>query len=125
MTNNVSLSLGKIFNDLDKSFNFDRAARSLWPYERAGIQRFEETDEAYSFEVYVPGYNKSNIGIKFDKRILIVSSKKKDEENTELHRFKVGDKVDVKRISAKVEDGILTLTLPKKQEEKGVEIQIE
>ena len=38
---------------------------------------------------------------------------------------KINEKVDTKNISAKVQDGVLSLSLPKKKEQMGVEIKIE
>lgn len=125
MTNNVSLSLGKILNDLDRSFSIDRV-KDLWPtHQSSSFHDYVETDDGYSFEIHVPSYNKKNIAIKCDKNILTITSNKKGEEGRELQRFRISDKVDTQKISAKIVDGVLTLNLPKRLEEKGVEIKVE
>lgn len=125
MTNNVSLSLGKILNDLDRSFNIDRV-KDLWPtHQSSSFHDYVENDDGYSFEIHVPSYNKKNIAIKCDKNILTITSNKKGEEGRELQRFRISDKVDKQKISAKIVDGVLTLNLPKRLEEKGVEIKVE
>ena len=96
MTNNVSLSLGKILNDLDRSFNIDRV-KDLWPtHQSSSFHDYVETDDGYSFEIHVPSYNKKNIAIKCDKNILTITSNKR-KEGRELQRFGISDKVDTQR----------------------------
>ena len=125
MTNSVSLSLGKILNDLDKSFSIDRV-KDFWPmHQTSNLHSYEETNDGYSFEIHVPSYNKKNIAIKCDKNVLTIVSKKQNEEGRELQRFRISEKVDAQKISAKIVDGVLTLNLPKRAEEQGVEIKIE
>ena len=68
---------------------------------------------------------KATLPLKSKKNIVSVSSAKNDEEGQILHRLKINEKVDTKNISAKVQDGVLSLSLPKKKEQMGVEIKIE
>ena len=56
---------------------------------------------------------------------MTITSNKKGEEGRELQRFRISNKVDTQKISAKIVDGVLTLNLPKRLEEKGVEIKVE
>ncbi len=127
MENSVTLSLGKILDDLDESFGFERA-KSFLPLRygnESDIRNYEELSDSYNMDLYVPSYNKSNVAVKVEKNIVSVSSAKNDEEGQILHRLKINEKVDTKNISAKVQDGVLSLSLPKKKEQMGVEIKIE
>jgi|TARA_S200002703_G_C3798534_1_gene246689 HSP20 family molecular chaperone IbpA len=127
MDNSVTLSLGKILDDLDKSFGFE-SAKSFLPLRygnKSDIRNYEELSDSYNMDLYVPSYNKSNVAVKVEKNIVSVSSTKNDEEGQILHRLKINEKVDIKNISAKVQDGVLSLSLPKKKEQMGVEIKIE
>jgi HSP20 family molecular chaperone IbpA len=127
MDNSVTLSLGKILDDLDKSFGLERA-KSFLPLSysnESNIRNYEELSDSYNMDLYVPSYNKNNVAVKVEKNVVSVSSKKDNEDGQVLHRLKINEKVDIKNISAKVQDGVLSLSLPKKKEQIGVEIKIE
>ncbi|MCU7694120.1 Hsp20/alpha crystallin family protein [Haoranjiania flava] len=97
-----------------------------------------EDDNAYYIEVVAPGLQKSDFGVKVEKGLLVVSYEKKSQEQTgkKYHKkdyalnsfrrsFNVEKTIDINRIEAKYEDGILVLTLPKMEEEKQVQTTIE
>ena len=91
-----------------------------------------ETKENFELEFNVPGRNKEDFKITVDKNILTVSFDKKEESKDEnknqikkefsLQPFKrsftLDEKVISENIAAKYENGLLTLTLPKKEEVK-------
>jgi HSP20 family protein len=97
-----------------------------------------EKDDSFQIEMAVPGFSKKEIKISMDKDILTISSEKdfgKSDDNGYLRRefgghnfkrsFSIPESVDVDNISAEYKNGILTLTLPKKEEVKiKKEIQI-
>jgi len=91
-----------------------------------------ETKDNYELEFNVPGRKKEDFKITVDKNILTVSFEKK-EENKEENRqfikrefitqsfkrsFTLDEKINADNINAKYENGILSLTLPKKEEVK-------
>ena len=120
MDNSVTLSLGKILDDLDKSFGLERA-KSFLPLSysnESNIRNYKELTDSYNMDLYVPSYNKNNVAVKVEKNVVSVSSKKDNEDGQVLHRLKINEKVDIKNISAKVQDGVLSLSLPKKKEQK-------
>ena len=81
--------------------------------------------------IEIPGFNKENINISYDKGYLTVGAEKEvsEEERKEFLRreratslkrsYYVGE-VDENAISAKYENGILTAYLPKKQKVESV-----
>jgi HSP20 family protein len=85
-----------------------------------------ETDTEYRIELALPGVEKKNINVKHENGFLYVNVNEK-EETAEKHNrfefdysgasriFKTGELVDADRISASYENGILTLSLPKKE----------
>ncbi len=91
-----------------------------------------ESNDDYSLAFNVPGRNKEDFKITVDKNILTVSFDKKeetkDENNRQIKRefsfqsfkrsFTLDEKIAAENIAAKYENGILTLTLPKKEEVK-------
>jgi HSP20 family protein len=91
-----------------------------------------ETKDIYELQFNVPGRNKEDFKITVDKNILTVSFDKKDEKEDEnkkqikrefnLQSFKrsftLDEKILSENIAAKYENGLLVLTLPKKEEVK-------
>ncbi len=91
-----------------------------------------ETNDAYELEFNVPGRNKQDFKITIDKNILTVSFDKKEEQKDETKKqvkkefslqsfkrsFTLDEKINANDINAKYENGLLVLSLPKKEEVK-------
>lgn len=91
-----------------------------------------ETNDAYELEFNVPGRKKDDFKITVDKNILTVSFEKKEESKEEGKQFikrefvmqsfnrsfTLDEKINADDINAKYENGLLLLTLPKKEEVK-------
>lgn len=96
-----------------------------------------ETKENFIVEAELPGVKKDNVAIVCQENVLTISVKAEENagagEETYLHRERfTGDasrsfalrNIDEASISAKMEDGVLTITLPKIQpEEKRIAIE--
>ncbi len=93
----------------------------------------KETNDDFVIEVAAPGMKKEDFSINYDNgRLTISSDKEKEEEKGEdrynrrefsyqcfCRSFEVADNViDSKKIKAKYEDGVLYITLPKREEIK-------
>ena len=97
-----------------------------------------ETKDAYELEFNVPGRNKEDLKITFDKNILTVSFDKKEEVKDENRKqvksefslqsfkrsFTLDDKINSENIAAKYENGLLVLSVPKREEVKAEAKQI-
>jgi HSP20 family protein len=91
-----------------------------------------ENKADYAIEVAAPGLEKSEFKVQLDRNLLTISVDKKetveDKEGRSVrkefsHRafkrsFTLDDKIDAAGIVARYENGILKLTLPKKEEVK-------
>lgn len=91
-----------------------------------------ETNDAYELEFNVPGRKKDDFKITVDKNIITVSFEKKEENKEEgkqfikrefvmqsfTRSFTLDEKINADDINAKYENGLLLLTLPKKEEVK-------
>jgi HSP20 family protein len=85
-----------------------------------------EADGNYQIAVDVPGVKKDDItvNVEEDGRVLRVTGGRKvvregkTSETKFEKRFTIGNNVDIEKISANLSDGVLTLTAPKKEEEK-------
>lgn len=93
-----------------------------------------ETDDKFEIEFATPGMTKEdfNVTLENDNELVISLKKKEEAKNDEnakdkkFHRheftyqsfcesFTLADDIDLEKISAKMENGILTITLPKKE----------
>lgn len=127
-------SVNEMFSRMDKMF-----AGNLQQVEKKASFRLDilENDTAYFVESDLPGVLRENVAIDFDKHVLKISVKavENTEEKTFLHRerkhkymervLKFKD-IDADNIGAKLENGILTVTLPKLEmieTKKSIEIQ--
>jgi HSP20 family protein len=92
----------------------------------------KETTEGFILDVIAPGMEKSDFKVNVDKNILTVSAERKSEIKNETDKmvrkefsfrsfsrsFKLNDAIDSANINAKYEQGVLNITLPKKEEVK-------
>ncbi len=93
----------------------------------------KETDNEYFIELAAPGFTKSDFKIELKNELLTVSSDKKVEKKKEDEQqftrkefsyqsfsrsFTMPLTGDSDKISAKYQDGILTVAIPKKEEAK-------
>lgn len=129
--------------DLFDSFfeDFARPTRNVARYNApaANVMRTDvkETDTGYELDVDLPGYKKENVQVELKDGCLTVTAKtaqskdEKDENGRYIRRerysgtcsraFYVGDDIEQNDIKAKFEDGILKLSVPKKDAKPKVE----
>ena len=93
-----------------------------------------EKNDFYHLQVSAPGFEKADFNVKLDDKILTVSAERKEEAKSETDKvirkefsaksfkrtFTLDEKIDAANISAKYENGILHVGLPKKEEVKAV-----
>ncbi len=113
----------RIFRDF---FNDSWKGGSAMP-----ASNIKESDENYTIELAVPGLDKGDFKIKLEKQLLTISSEKKDQKNNESEKYtrkefqyssfkrswNLPESVNTEAISASYNNGILSVVLPKKQEE--------
>lgn len=85
-------------------------------------------DDACYAEIDLPGVKREDIDITCENgRMVIISRRKRGEEMTEKYRneFSVSDTLDVSKVDAKLENGVLYITVPKKKrKENKIQIKI-
>lgn len=128
-------------NLLDDFFDdFSRPARSTARYgASAGIMRTDvkESSTGYELDIDLPGCRKENVRAELKEGYLTISAEtnqnndQKDEDGKYIRReryygtcsrsFYVGEDVTQDDIKAKFEDGILKVSIPKKEAKPAVE----
>ena len=118
--------------DFDFDKEFDRMMRPLYGKHSQNMMKTDvrETEDSYELDIDLPGFKKDEITIQLDNGYLSISASKgldKNEENKDgkyirreryagaMNRtFYVGDNLTQQDIQAKFEDGILKISVPKK-----------
>lgn len=99
-----------------------------------------ETDDNFSVKVEVPGIKREDVKINLENHVLSISGEnkqEKEEKGKKFHRveryygsfsrsFSLPENVDEEKIDAVFKDGMLTLTIPKKEvaKPKAIEIKV-
>ena len=125
----------------DWEHDFDRAMKAAAPRgmfgkRAANVMKTDVRENKDSYDVFVdlPGFKKEDVKLDLDNGYLTISAQRneelddKDNEGRYIRQerytgqcsrsFYVGDTVEAKDISAKYEDGILKLSLPKVDQKK-------
>jgi HSP20 family protein len=98
-----------------------------------------ETDSDYLLTAEVPGIKEGDIDLEINDGTLTLKGHSKEEKNSDEPTFRVreiserkfeksfrlGEEVDAGNISARLEDGMLRVTLPKKEEVKPKKVKIQ
>jgi HSP20 family protein len=96
----------------------------------------------FALELAVPGMGKEDFSIELEKDVLTINAKKSSTQETELEQgekytrvefnygefsrsFRLPESVEQKEIQANYENGILSITLPKKEAEKDIKRMVE
>ena len=127
-----------LFNDDWMDFGFPEVDKALYGKHTNNVMKTDvkETDTGYEVDIDLPGFKKDEINAQLDNGYLTISAAKgldKDEKDKKgkyirkeryagamSRSFYVGEGVTQEDIKAKYEDGILRLSVPKK-EAKAVE----
>lgn len=123
-------------NLFDDFFNdsFDFLGKDF--FEKGTYPKVDVRDENTQIviEAEVPGLAKDQVSVELDNGILRIKGEKKDSDEkktkTYVHKelkhssfcrsFSIGDNIDSEKLTAKFENGVLEITLPKKVPEQKV-----
>ena len=114
------------FDRWDDYFNSGIEDRPLNKY------RWNETEDSYSIDIVMPGITKKDIDLSFKNEMLTIKCSKEVSEKdknflgvkTEQSFRNFPSGIDSTNISAEMVDGILTVTLPKREADKPKSIEI-
>ncbi len=127
-----------LFNDDWMDFGFPEVDKALYGKHANNVMKTDvkETKDSYEVDIDLPGFKKDEISAQLDNGYLTISASKgldKEEKNKEgkyirkeryagamSRSFYVGENITQEDIKAKYEDGILRLSVPKK-EAKAIE----
>jgi len=131
------------YKDVDRLANeFGLSAQSAERTDDASMSTkvdIYETENSYVLNAELPGLKKEDIKIDLNDNTLTLKGEKKFEEKVEKENyvrversygnftrsFVLSDNVNADNITASYKDGVLEVTLPKKEEAKPKEIKVE
>ena len=121
----------RAFDEMQRSFFNDRPAMGF----RTDVS---DTGDAYKLEAELPGFKKEDINIDIEDDCLTISVERKVEDEDKRPNYVKRERVygsfsrsfdvsgiNVEGIQAAYQDGILTLTMPKKVEQKPAKCKLE
>jgi HSP20 family protein len=101
-----------------------------------GVYVREDADHIY-VEAELPGFKKDDVDITLENQTLTISAERKEEQENKgdyllnerryqrfLRSFTLPPTVDEKKVDAKLNDGMLSITLNKREETKPRKIQV-
>ncbi|MHC4996215.1 MAG: Hsp20/alpha crystallin family protein [Planctomycetota bacterium] len=95
-----------------------------------------EDDESLHVEAELPGFKADEIDVTVDRGVLRISAERKSEEKDGKHHLKerrytsvsrsftLPTRVQTDHVEARLDDGVLMLTLPKSKEVKPARIEV-
>jgi HSP20 family protein len=95
--------------------------------DRVPIDLYEDAENTY-VRAQLPGFNRDDINVELAEGFLTLTANRKQGDNAETFSFSrsvtVGDQIDPSKVAAAYENGILTVTLPKREEAKPKKITV-
>ena len=124
------------FDDFfDDIFNYSLNNNQGW--KDSPLCNIKETETEFYVEIAIPGFTKEHLQINLEKGVLNIKGEKKEkiEEKDLYHRrefscnkfvrqFSLPKSVDVKLTEAELNDGVLSIKIPKKEEEKEKNFEV-
>ena len=101
------------FNNFSKALSDDHRLTDI-----------KDNGDVYTVSIELPGYKKGDVKAEVNDGILTVTAEK-DGKTSYQNSFSIKSDVDNKSITANLEYGILTLTLPKKEVSKPRKIKVQ
>jgi HSP20 family protein len=125
--------MNRLFNDILPATEFNGEQ-----FVHAPAVEISENDEAVHVKLEVPGMEAKDLDVQVTREAIYVSGERKQESRTEENgttrtEFRYGKfqrviplatKVQNTDVTAEYKDGILTLTLPKAEEEKNKVVKV-
>lgn len=143
---------GNPFEEIERLFErlsrqFDEASRSwerdepleLWPTTESMAVDLAEHDDAFVVTVDLPGFERDEVEVRLADRTLHVDAEheetaeeaeeaylRRERRHESMHRsLRLPAEVDEEDVTARMKNGVLTLTLPKVEAEEARRIDIE
>jgi HSP20 family protein len=130
---NISEDFDNMVGNLVNNFRDIAENRNTFP-----VANIKEDDSKYTVEFEIPGIEKEALGVKVKGNNLLIEGEKREENKKKgesyimierssgkfCRTFRFESELNTKKAGAEFKNGILTVTLPKTEEEKTKEVNI-
>ena len=117
------------FNRLffDDFFSPNVLLRNSIHKEEAVHSQIDEEEDAWYIRLALPGLNNKSISLALEEGVLVIQHEKDDQQEEANNgfatsftkRFKLNKDIDLDKVKAQMNHGLLTITLPKKKVNKS------
>jgi HSP20 family protein len=128
--------MNRVFGDLGRRFDDDVTARGAWV---PPVDIYENDQHELVLKAELPDLKREDIDIRVENNALTLSGQKKAEQEVNedrYHRiertfghfsrtFSLPPTVDTGRIAAEYKNGVLTVTLPRREDARPKQIQVQ
>ena len=128
--------MGQLMNAAFGGLGFDGGSRGMSAIPWSPLADISENDDAYVLEIELPGVRREDIDIQMQDRELAITGEVKESEQEGQQRRKgrrtgrfeyramLPSDVDAERVSARLADGVLKVTVPKSEKAKPRHIEV-
>lgn len=130
--------LQKAFDRLFSEFQSMKKSSELKEFDFSPSCEIAEEENSYVFKFDLPGVNRDQVKVEVDKDRLTVQAERKEEKEQKTRKkflsevsygsysrsFTLPGPIDDKKIDARFENGVLTVTVPKTETSKSKQISI-
>jgi HSP20 family protein len=127
--------VNRAFGDLNRRFDDDLTMRGSWT---PSVDIYESDDHALVLKAELPDVTREDINLRVENNTLTITGQKrmdKDVKEDQYHRieraygtfsrtFTLPPTVDAGRINAEFKNGVLTVTLPLREDARPRQIQV-
>ena len=125
------------FFDTDRFFNVKTSLLQAETEALLPKVNVTETENSFNLEAETPGMQDKDINIEVHNGVLTIKGhkiNKSDKKNYHIREFssesfersfRLSDRVDTEKVSAKIENGILNVDLPKHEQMKPLKIEVQ
>ena len=113
-----------LFDFVNESLGGDEEWAKSWSPDNNSL--FDETEDGYAFYIPFAGLSKDNVKINVaDNRVKVEAKGEAAGQKVEYDRsFSIPNKADVTTLEAKMENGLLSITISKKEKDKNRTINV-
>lgn len=133
----VDSLLDRFFNEAMPGFGQDYGVEFFGnsSYPKVDVKDY---DDKITIEAEIPGLAKDDVSVDLESQVLMISGGKREMKNDEGARyirkelkrssfkrsFKLGDNLNVKKIQADFDNGLLLVTVPKREKDEPKKVKI-
>ncbi|MGB5179224.1 MAG: Hsp20/alpha crystallin family protein [Gammaproteobacteria bacterium] len=128
----------QINDEMNRYFSSMRNTAANQEHDWTPAVDIQEDDNRYVLTADIPGVNRNDVEITLEEGVLTVKGERKSETGVEeeayrrrerihgtfLRQFNLPDTVDTANISAKAEDGVLKIAIPKQEKPEPRRINV-